>query len=508
MILSHTMKIGMAAALMFAAGIAPAFAQTTAAKEASKETTKEESTQDKLIFRNGNVLVGSIVSESDSGIRFKSEVNGIAFETEYSRELILEVKRATKKPEGKDAKPATGAKAAPVDATKATPAAPGKDEPAVQTDGTGPRYYVVPLRGTMGGDTSLKSLRLVMDDVKKQRADIVIFDLNVWSRNARTGEEAQQFTQSHRAWGPTEPMLKLLTEQLAADWGGPMPRLVFAIRDAWGGAAFLPFVTNEIYMFPDARVGGIGNLTYESYGGGSTRVLEKWMATTLDQISGYAINSKWPFHDEIVRAMLRPEYVLSLRYVDGKPQVFEGYPTDPSEELLTDAGAYAKDNGRSDESDGLEDLVRFQGNDHLTLTAPLALKLGVSKGTVTSISDVLADLGIAQTGVDVGKNAKDIMEDWSKKTARAQDRIANVWRDLQDVQVQPPGGYEERSAARGKRKRILEELKTILRQFEGGIPGYVLQMSQIPTGEDGAANLREIDDMISRIQEDQRRDRR
>jgi hypothetical protein len=117
-------------------------------------------------------------------------------------------------------------------------------------------------------------------------------------------------------------------------------------------------------------------------------------------------------------------------------------------------------------------------------------------------------LGIAQTGVDVGKNAKDIMEDWSKKTARAQDRIANVWRDLQDVQVQPPGGYEERSAARGKRKRILEELKTILRQFEGGIPGYVLQMSQIPTGEDGSPNLREIDDMISRIQEEQRRDRR
>jgi hypothetical protein len=190
--------------------------------------------------------------------------------------------------------------------------------------------------------------------------------------------------------------------------------------------------------------------------------------------------------------------------------VFEGYPSDPSEELLTDAGKFAPDNnsGRSDESDSIDDLARWRGNDHLTLTAPLALKLGVSKGTVTSIDDVLSQLGIAQTGVDVGKNAKKIMEDWAEDTRRAQGRISRFWEDFQQVEVQAPGGFEERSAARGKRIRILQDLKSLLKRYEDGIPPQVLAQAQIPMGEDGKPNYREIDDIISRLQEEQRRDRR
>ncbi|HLP84069.1 MAG TPA: hypothetical protein VK157_06940 [Phycisphaerales bacterium] len=506
---SHAMKLGLAATLVssvvWSAGLASA--QTSAGKDAtktaSKETPKEETTKDTLIFRNGNVLVGTIVSESDTGIRFKTEVNGIPLETEYSRDLILEVKRATKKADAKEAD-----KAEKKADAKATPALTEKKDDVTQTENTGPRYYVVPLRGTFGGDTSLRSLRLIMDDVKKQKADIVIFDLNVWSRNARTGEDAGQFTQNFQAFNAAQPMMNLLTEQLPADWGGPMPRMVFAVRDAWGGAACLPFTSNEVYFFPDARMGGIGGMTYEAFGGGSTRVLEKWMASLTDQLTGYLITSKWPFHDEIVRAMLRPEYVLSLRFVDGKPQVFEDYPSDPSEELLTDAGGWATDKGRADETDDIVELARFQGNDHLTLTAPLALKLGVSKGTVTSINDVLSQLGVAQTGVDVGKNAKNIMEKWGEQWQRAAQKITRVWADYQDVQVQAPGGFEERSAARGKRIRILEDLKSTIRQFDGGIPMYVYQRAQLPIGEDGRPNIAFIDDLISQIKEDQRRDRR
>ncbi|MFN5945736.1 MAG: hypothetical protein ACK46I_11695, partial [Phycisphaerae bacterium] len=116
---ANAMKIGLAAAMVWSAGLAPMTAMADEkAKSASKETP-DESTQDTLIFRNGNVLKGTIVSETDTSIRFKSEVAGLALETEYSRELILEVKRATKKADAtKDAKPATKA-----DATKAAPAA-------------------------------------------------------------------------------------------------------------------------------------------------------------------------------------------------------------------------------------------------------------------------------------------------------------------------------------------------------------------------------------------------
>ncbi|MFN7315643.1 MAG: hypothetical protein ACK5ZG_01980 [Phycisphaerae bacterium] len=503
---ANAMKIGLAAAMVWSAGLAPMTAMADEkAKSASKETP-DESTQDTLIFRNGNVLKGTIVSETDTSIRFKSEVAGLALETEYSRELILEVKRATKKADAtKDAKPATKA-----DATKAAPAATtDKKDEAVQASPDAPRYYVVPLRGSMGGETSIRSMKLIMEDANKQRPDYIIFDLNVWART-RQGQPASQFDQNFRSWSANEALMKYLTEGARADWEGPFPKYVFAIRDAWGGAAFLPLISGDLYFFPEARMGGIGNLTYESFGGGSTRVLEKWFSSIHDQITGFAIKAGWPFPDEMVRAFLRPEFVLSLRYVDGKPQVFEGYPTDPSEELLTDAGKFAPDNnsGRSDESDSIDDLARWRGNDHLTLTAPLALKLGVSKGTVTSIDDVLSQLGIAQTGVDVGKNAKKIMEDWAEDTRRAQARIGRFWDDFQQVEVQAPGGFEERSAARGKRIRILQDLKSLLKRYEDGIPPQVLAQAQIPMGEDGKPNYREIDDIISRLQEEQRRDRR
>lgn len=504
---ANAMKIGLAAAMVWSAGLAPLTAMADdKAKSASKETPKEETTQDTLIFRNGNVLKGTIVSETETGIRFKTEVSGIPLETEYSRDLILEVKRATKKADaGKDAKAGTKsattkAAAAPVD---------NKKDDAVQSAPDAPRYYIVPLRGTMGGETSLRSMKLIMEDAKKQRPDYIIFDLNVWARN-RQGQPASQFEQNFGAWNSVASLMKYMQDLAPADWDGPFPKYVFAIRDAWGGAAFLPMLSSDLYFFPEARVGGVGNLTYEAFGGGSTRVLEKWFSSIHDTITGFAIKSGWPFADEMVRAFMRPEFVLSMRYVDGKPQVFEGYPSDPSEELLTDAGKYAPDNnsGRSDESDTIDDLARWRGNDHLTLTAPLALKIGLSKGTVTSIDDVLSQLGIAQTGVDVGKNAKKIMEDWAEDTRRAQSRISRFWQDFQEVEVQPPGGFEERSAARGKRIRILQDLKSLLKRYEDGIPPQVLAQAQIPMGEDGKPNYREIDDIISRLQEEQRQDRR
>ncbi|MFN7613704.1 MAG: hypothetical protein ACK5P8_00770, partial [Phycisphaerae bacterium] len=121
---------------------------------------------------------------------------------------------------------------------------------------------------------------------------------------------------------------------------------------------------------------------------------------------------------------------------------------------------------------------------------------------------VLSQLGIAQTGVDVGKNSKKIMEDWAEDTRRAQARIGRFWDDFQQVEVQAPGGFEERSAARGKRIRILQDLKSLLKRYEDGIPPQVLAQAQIPMGEDGKPNYREIDDIISRLQEEQRRDRR
>jgi hypothetical protein len=223
-----------------------------------------------------------------------------------------------------------------------------------------------------------------------------------------------------------------------------------------GGAAFLPLSCPNIYFHSEGKMGGIGHVE-DTVKSGDQVVKEKLIGARLGHVRGMA--NKGGYDARIVLAMARTEYVLSYRMVGGKPEFLERMPASPDEFLLTDDGQ-----GANEDTD--EQLARSEGNDNLTLKADLALKLGISKGTVDSYDDLMFQMGLARNNVQI-KPKQDFMKQWREGLASAKRQLRKLWlTDFREVAVKDPGGFQERTAARGRRKAILNEIQTIEKRYE------------------------------------------
>jgi hypothetical protein len=490
--------VAMAGLCGLGAVAAPALAQGQAA------TRVDGTGPDTLIFRNGNTLKGEIVKETEKTVKIKSTTNGISFEMEYPKSDLLEIKRTqradAKKDAKKDAKPESKLEAKPEAMPDASAAAAlaSTDGPATAADGT--KYYYMQLTGDFGGQITQTPLREAVEDAYRNGARVLIFEVDAdWNEGEdELTEEKKAFQQEFSIFRAV-PVNDVFLKHIPSVYGSSpedRPKVVFWIKNAMGGAAFVPMVSCERYFAPEGRMGGIGNLS-TMHGGGSERVLEKWRGASLQTAMGFA---NWGCIPEIIiRGMSRVEQIVSVRYVDGKPEFFADYPKNPGEELLTDSG-------KEGEQDTIDLLARWQGNDVITLTAELATKLQLSKGTVTTREELLEVLDLRRNGVAVDQRVDRIIKGWADGLDRAKSRLLKSIRDYGEIQVQ--GTWEERRAARGRQQRLIDEIVTILRQYgEGMQPRWCFQ-NDIPLDDEGQPDINRFLNMKDRIKTDQQLDKR
>lgn len=492
----HTLRAVLAAGLIASAGLfsVPATAQDV--KKADAKSAAAEA-QDVLIFRNGNTLTGTILSETEKKVKFKSKVSGIDFETEYDKSEILELKRSGKKPTGKADAPKSDAK---VDPASVLGGSAKKDAKDVDDGRTGPKYYYVKLAGKFGSDITQTPMKQAVDDAFAQGAEILIFevdaDWNTPDSNEEIHKEGRQVQQQFGIFRAV-PINDVFVKYIPSVYGENRPKIVFYVKSAMGGAAFIPMVSCERYCSPDAKWGGIGNLSW-MFGGGSQRVLEKWKAAALQTAQGFANWGCVP--EEILRAMARIEYVLSVRYVDGKPQYFEGYPSNPGEELLTDDGT------EESEKDNIEQLARFQGNDVLLITAERAEKLQLSRGTVATKEELLDRLDLTLSGRAVDARSDRIFKTWADGLERAKNSIEKLTRDYREVRVE--GEWEARRTARGRQMRFIDEIVNLLQRYGEGLDPRWCQEHGIQLTESGDPDVNAFLATKDRIKIDQQLDKR
>jgi hypothetical protein len=472
-------------------GATPALAQSSA-------TRVDGSGPDTLIFRNGNTLKGEIVSETEKTVKIKSTTNGITFEMEYPKADLLEIKRGTRAPEGKGAKADTKPTAPAAAEVKSE--AKAEDAGTVGAGPDGTKYYYLSLKGEFGSQISQTPIRDAVDDAYKNGARVLIFEMDAnWTQGEGEMTQDKKAFQQEFSMSRAERINDVILKHIPSIYGSApedRPQVVFWIKNAMGGAAFVPMLSCDRYFHPDGKMGGIGNLT-EMMGTGSERVLEKWRGAALQTAMGFA---NWGCMPEIViRGMARREQVVSVRYIDGKPDFFEGYPSNPGEELLTDSG-------KESEQDTIDQLARWQGNDVITLTADLATKLQLSKGTVSTKGELLETLGLSRNGVAVDQRVEKIFGGWADGLDRAKTRLLRILRDYQDVRVE--GTWEERRAARGRQMRMLDEIMTILRQYgEGMLPRWCFQ-NGIPLNESGEPDINGYLNEKDKIKTEQQLDKR
>jgi hypothetical protein len=448
-----------------------------------------KTTQDVVIFRNGNVLYGKVVSETPTSIHFKGLIAGIEAEMDYPKADVLEIKR------GVDAKaadaPATDAKPG-VKADVKTAKTPPADDGIAKK-----RYYWLDLHGKFGEDISQTPIRKAMQDARASKADVIIIDLDAALLDMRDGSEKPEFEGDFDKMMRAEKILPIFVNEMPVDWGGAdkMPRLVFWIKKAMGGACFLPLISHEIYFHPEGKMGGVGNLSYVLTG--NERVVKKQISLRLQHAVGWALVGG--YSEELVRAMTMREYVLSVRYVNGEPQLFEGYPSNPGEELLTDDGEGAN-------QDTIEQLARDEGNDVLTLTADVAKKLRVSKGTADTKDELLGLLGLDRSGVEIKGKSEQIMKDWAKGVDNAQVQVGKLLDEIREIRVE--GDWEARKRARGAMITKWDDIKGIITRWGEGMNIFWLYRHGIPMTEESEPDLTRITAIQEAIRIEQMKDKK
>lgn len=480
---SSLLAVGLvASALTFAASLAPAQNSAPAPKKDAKTTAPEPAKNlDLLIFKSGRTVEGVILEETAAQVKIKVvSKGGLSVETSYDKSDILEIQKGKGSAINADGKPE-----AKTDTTD-----PKKSDAA--KTGTGPSVYMVHLTGELGRDISVTSLRDVMADVKKYQPDMLIFKVDMDFKFM--GEESPDFhpAQAGNAFNQLETVRELqtmLTDEIRDDaaWT-TKPRLVMWVRKALGGSAFLPFVAKDIYYTSDGRHGGIGYLERIFDGVGDKVAQEKQYSLRLKRAEGLAI--KGGHEPKLIRAMARADYVLSVTFVGGQAEFHED---ETGEMLLTDD---AKEGNR----DTIQDVVRFRGNDVLTLDAPLAERLGLSSGTTDTLEDLLTKLGVDK-GYNLIKGRSDeIIASWSRAVSDAHLEFRRLWREYGRV---PTGGqtYDIRTRNRGRQINLLTDVLALLNRYGEALNPRELQ--GMPEDVKSGINL-----MIEQIKTAQRLDRR
>lgn len=434
-----------AGALAMSAGLAHA-APLKAHIRALAQPTHE------LLLTTGQTVKVEILKETDKEVQVNVYVGGMSAPRTYPRSEIISITELGHSPEA-GAKP-----------EEAKPALATKTDEAIPENAL--RVYVMELEGQFGRDVSYTPVRDAVEKAREMNADVIVVKCNAnWRELEGFTDEKTDDQGQFEEYRIAEAIHPVFTSEMRAKWQ-KQPQIVFWVERAMSGMAFLPLIKNDIYFTSDGRMGGVGNLD-ELFGStGDEVVRDKQKSLRQAYVEGMAIEGG--HNPIIVRAMTKRSIVLSYRLENGKPVFLEG--EEPGWILLTD-------DGKEERQDTDKDLVRGLGNDSLTLTADLASKLQVSKGTADTLDDLFFQMGIEDRAYvlndedDDGETdaARRTLDDWSTGLERAIQKLRRLQFDLANVQERPqrndPDGSKARNAARGQRTKLINEAIALLNKY-------------------------------------------
>lgn len=424
--------------------------------------------KDILIFRDGKTLEGQIVSEDAKTIRLKGELHGIAFEYDYAKSDVLEIKRGAGGPLAPES---------PKRTVEAAPVMPGPETtPAPATSAGGERVYWLELTGKFGEDITQTPLRAAMKDAKAQKASTIVMVLNnqmIDDRMIRGNEELEQLvTGGINDIFRAEDFMPVVIDEVPEEWrrdNMEPPKFVYWVRRALGGLCYLPLTSQHVYFHPEGILGGVGNLN-DLRRMGHIRVTEKQISLRRGHAIGWVLQSGYPQAELLVRALMQDDFVMSVRIEGGKPVLFEGFPTNPGEELLTD-------DGEGINADTIDQAARGLGNDVLTLNERTAKLIGVSRGTVETREELLVALGLRPEQIVKGRSEQ-VLRDWSKGLDSARGELRRLIREIREIEIQ--GTWEERRAARSSRISKLEQMKGLFARYQEALDPRWMAQNGIP----------------------------
>ena len=378
---------------------------------------------DRVILNSGQVIVGRILNETVTEIRMLVMVGGISAPTTYKKNEILSIERGVVDIETEPTPPAPSAR----------PSDPGSASPSPREPHPGAaRIYLLKLSGDLGFDISTTPLRKAMDDALSTDPDVIVIKLNA-------GSAAKGFD---GLWA-TEDLAPIIEDAL--DDGH---RVVFWVKRAQSGAAFLPLISPEIYFSSDGKLGGVGDLS--DFDIGDKTVNLKQISLRIGHAEGFAITGG--YNPKLIRAMALKEEWLAVRFRGGEPEYITWEPRPEDGDgwtVLTDDGK-----GKN------EDEFSFEGDDVLTLDADWAYRLRVAKGVVDTMDDLAFELNIGRDFEVIEGRGSQILADWHDRILHARDQYRRLARDLEEG-----GRGRNRAVTLGRKINLLKQQRSLLTTY-------------------------------------------
>lgn len=474
--------------LTLTASAPQAMAQTVVRSTAAATTT--DTPLDQIILNNGSLVNGRIVEESDDEVKIIVTVGTIAARspTTYKRSEILEIKRGAVEaaPVAREARaPSTSTRTEKIDD-------PLKGRLPDRGDEQGSKLYITNLDGAFGVTISETPLRRLFDDADREFDDI----------DPATGKVRPELRDKNiivlRMDCESDPRLGFdglfRAEQIEPVISNQLRernrRVVFWVKKAVNGAAFLPWISPEIYFHSEGQMGFTQNL--DTFSSGDKMVDEKLVSARIGHAEGFL--RMGGYDPVLIKPMCRMQYWLAVKFEGGQP-IYLTHKPRPQD---GDDWIILSDDGQGENKD--KSLIR--GNDMLSLDAEWAHKLGVSKRTVSTVEDLAFALGVHRNYTVLDKGKRDIFDKWRDEIESAlkminRDRsagpIGKLWLDYQEIQVNAPT-YRERTQQRGRKLQILRQIRAILTRYA-------------EVWDSSGSGRAQIDVMIEELEQEQRRDR-
>jgi hypothetical protein len=355
-------------------------------------------TEDIIHMLDGRELRGQILEEKKDAIVFKivDRASGIGGKITILLEEIGEIQRDVPLTSTPDTAKKTKKRAAPTSQPDSEPEETYGARRAATTNLDAPAFYVVPMKGQMGTDVSIDVYKKMVDDIREMEPDYLIIEMECYDSEDRVVNRADRADAGLTGIGILENY-KEVTDLFRSELRD-VPQVLW-IRDSMGASSIIAMSWSDLYMAPDARLGGISHAR-RFFDISDENVKAKFREAYMALLNGFSSHGGYSF--ELMHAMVRPEFKLSARW--------KGRDV---EWMLDTSGEYVVDD---DEEAG----VTFAARD--------AENFCISQGTVESLDDLALLMGIREYRMAEGEG-EEIFEKYREDWRRSLENCKTWWGD-------------------------------------------------------------------------------
>ena len=291
---------------------------------------------DVLHMKDGRVLKGQIVQENPRLIVFEYVDPRLGIQTSITVPLsqVEKIERNVKEEVQEES--STGSDVTSSDGKQESGDLPSDqadspDSTMETPDAGNTRFYIVPMKGQVGTDITPRIYEAMVEDINELKPDVVIIKLD--SSDLRNefkdgaddiieGEDYHMDPNEVNMWNMSE--MRKLRQCFSTDID-PSIRQVLWCRDAVGSSSVLGLAWPELYMHPEAMIGGMSATVQGSRNAaGDANVEAKFGSAAYEEILGITrygrdMDRKNPTRERLITALTKPEAMLSVGWQGRMP---------------------------------------------------------------------------------------------------------------------------------------------------------------------------------------------